>query len=367
MTTITTYQRNLRGREITSTPYVSVLVLDKPTTISTASNTITITGGTVEVGGFVFSMTTGGNNTAPLNLATLGLPNADYVVELVARYQEPLDKSSAEALGLRYYVENKGEEGLLKPFVSTTKTAALNALGGYDNLYEKVAGGIATPQEVEIFADYTSELQKLQTPNTAIRPLAPIGYDFVLTQTAARFSPTEENSLYGVSETRFKQLRATIPFFKPVAKVMTEAQAVARYTTPGYDFLIESAASYATLSDANNALNGTPIVPTDGEYDFTGAAFVRVYEYFYSAREALGQKGFEPIIVKTYTKSHSLVLGRTQSIYLDSRGDLSLEFSAGEQYPLTRESQRTAIGVVSMTNNAVTAFTNLVYPSPVER
>lgn len=294
--------------------YTLSFVKSKPTA-SVATSILTLTGGVIEMEGKDYSL------ASTLNVASLGTlvsPGQTFVVAAVAKYDEPASQSAAEAAGINYYVQRnlENDESYARPFIPAAIKAAVDAAGGVVQLTDRIYKGAGSPQDITLYNQYSEAVERLRDPRYAIFPLAVTGFEFVLAQVVPQSNTPKANALLGKSLADFNLLRAQLGLVYQERKVMTAAEAAARYA--GQLHLVVNANSYASTNDALS--NTSPTAIAGPTYDFAGidpgTTAVAVTEWTYPSNLPIGQQGSEDKVIRFLTKENSSLLGRINPIYL---------------------------------------------------
>lgn len=315
--------------------YNQASVVEKPTA-AIAGTTITFTGGLIEVEGKNYNFST--FDFAPY--AALLKP-ATYVLSAVPSFFEPADQAAAIAAGVNYTVSQTGlKESVLNYFLNPLAETQINALGGILSVEERVQSGTATDADFRAFSFFSSERDKLADPRYTGQRLPIVGIKYVLTEVTPQDNSPKTNALANFSFNDFAKFRATQGDIPAELKVLTTAQAVTAYETPGKTFLAKRIFGYTSLSNANANIGGvevgtysidtglllpTPFTnPTDIVLGtaIVGLTHFVVYEFFYPSYIEPGNEGTKdrPLTVLSIRDASSL--GRINPIYLDNPFDI---------------------------------------------
>lgn len=306
-------------KPIYDTLYVLGGVTTAPTATVQASpneDTINFTGGTIEFDGIPISL-----NGLSLDFGALGSLVAQgqrFVISAVPSYLEPADKTAAVAAGVNYFVNYDANlEAYAEVFISPTVEAAAAALGGIDNVRNRVFKGSASAADIAAFNNYEEERAKITSRPYAPYPLVPSGVRLVLKEVIPQTNAASQNLLENITSIAFRELSAQVPEFPAVRKVFTKADAVARYNTAGKSFLIKpgTAFHYANVGNANAGTAGTAVADINNINAASGT-HISVFEYYMPSTTASAQTGSEPAIERVLTRSDSALLGRINPIYL---------------------------------------------------
>ena len=149
-------------KPIYDTLYVLGGVTTTPTAAVQASpneDTINFTGGTIEFDGIPISL-----NGLSLDFGALGSLVAEgqrFVISAVPSYLEPADKTAAVTAGVNYFVNYDANlEAYAEVFISPAAEAAVAALGGIDNVRNRVFKGSASAADIVAFNNYEEERAK---------------------------------------------------------------------------------------------------------------------------------------------------------------------------------------------------------------
>jgi hypothetical protein len=310
--------------------YTLSFVKSKPTA-SVATSILTLAGGVIEIEGKDYSL------ASTLDVSTLGTlvsPGQTFVVAAVAKYDEPASQAAAETAGLNYYIQRnlEGDESYARPFIPAAIKAAVDAAGGVTQLTDRIYKGAGSNADITLYNQYSEAVGRLRDPRYAIFPLAVTGFEFVLAQVVPQSNAPKSNALLGKSLADFNLLRSQLGLVYQERKVMTAAEAAARYT--GQLHLIVNANRYSSTSDA--LTDTTPTAIAGPAYDFAaitpGTTAVAVTEYSYPSNLPIGQQGSEDKVIKFLTKENSTVLGRINPIYMYNE-PISIRFA---QKPASR-------------------------------
>lgn len=298
--------------------YVTTLVTDKGTA-AFVGDTITFTNLEIELDGERFKATKALDlgNVAPLLKA-----NTEYTICAVAAYDEPASQAAAEAAGLEYYVEqNSKGEAVAYRFFPSDVLAQLNAAGGIDQVKQNKFFN-PSPADNAAYTAYYETLERLQDPKFGIKALLPTGYEFVLREVKYVDNTASNNVLPGKTKQEFTTLRSQIGEMMTQRRILTGAQMTSQFGSALW--LIKTAKSYASLSDAQLDVSGTDVIAAIRAADAAGTVYTFsashyvIHEYILPGTTDIGQtdKGYIP--VKTIDRQSSSFLGRMNPIYLDN-------------------------------------------------
>lgn len=300
--------------------------------------------GNVELDGVVFPLT-------PFDATTLDavLVDGDYCLSVVPQYDEPADRTTAEAGGFNYFVDyaTPGGEAIVHYFIPAALEADVAAAGGHLNLAKARAMGSATPAEIQLLNRYEDQLERLSDPRYTGHLLEPVGVEYVATRIFPQDNRSKKDALVGLTNQQIELFLATQGYVAANRVVDTAgAQSTA------YDTIlakVKRAYAYGSLLDAEADVNGVEIrldyangdilaagtaVDLDGVI-IPGASIthIAVFEYFQPTYMSRGHEGQQPGIFDLYEKGDSLVLGRINPIYMARDFEVA-RVSAGRGKPL---------------------------------
>ncbi|NBV99989.1 MAG: hypothetical protein EBR67_10910, partial [Proteobacteria bacterium] len=274
--------------------YVTSLVTDKGTS-STTSDSLTFTNLEIELDGEKFKSTKTVNFTA---LSSLLEVSKQYAVFAVPAYTEPNSQSSAEAVGLDYYVsQNSKGEAIAYRFFPSNVLAQINAAGGIAKVKQSRFFN-PTPADIVTYDTYYEQVERLQDPKFVIKALIPSGYDIVLGELKYVDNTASSNVLPTKTRSEFRTIKSQLGEVNSVRKILTGAEATTQFSNSLW--LIKTAKSYSSLSDAQLDNNGTDvsaaIIAADAastSYTFSASHYV-IQEYILAGTTDIGQtfKGY---------------------------------------------------------------------------
>lgn len=337
MSLLNTSQLTPGGRNFNKDyPYIVGNVKDKPTVAVDGSVTtqLNFTGGTIEFDDLQFSLD---SLTFDLDdLGSLVSAGQKFILAAVPGYEEPSSQAAAESAGVPYYVTTAPSgDSVLHQYIDSAIQAQVDAAGGIAEIQKLVLSGVADQSVVSLYNAYKQEEQKNLDPRTSVGVLRPSKVEFVLIQVVDQKNYSDDNYLLELSQNEFLYLRATTPAIKKV-KILSGADAISRYA--GSEFVIYGGQKYASEADAINNVNGTDLTLTSGVAAtiFSGAAFVRVVEYYVASNTEISKQGDKPKVVRFLTKRDSSFLGRSLPILLANE-PYSLVHGRTRYSPLTRD------------------------------
>jgi len=333
-------------------PYIVGNVKTKPTVAVDGVTTtqLNFTGGTIEFDDLQFAF------PGSFDLADAGsllVDGAKYIVAAVPGYEEPVSQAAAEAAGVDYYVTTGANgESILHYYIPAAIQTQVDAAGGVAALQRLVLSGNATQAQVSLYNSYKQAEQKNLDPRTSVGVLKPSKVEFALMQIMDQQNYSDDNYFLQLDALTFAEERSRQPGLTKV-KVLSGANAITRYA--GAEFVIKSANSYTSEVNAINNINGTPLNLSSGVAStiFSGAAFVRVIEYYVSSTTEISKQGNKPRVVKFLTKKEAGLLGRTHPILLANE-PYSLAFGRSHYSPLTRDPAFCALVEVTLSGGVVT-------------
>lgn len=356
MSLLNTNQLTPGGRNFNKDyPYIIGNVKDKPSVAvdGVTTSQLNFTGGEIQFDDLPFSL-----DGLTFDMADLGSLVADdqkFILAAVPGYEEPISQAAAEAADVPYYVTTTGQgETLLHQYIPSAIQAQIDAAGGIKEVQKLVLGGLADQSLVSLYNSYKQAEQRNIDPRQSVGVLKPSKVEFVLIQIREQKNYSDDNYFLELTKNEFLELRAKTPAIKEF-KVLSGADAISRYA--GSEFVIYSGKSYATEADAINDVSGTPLDLSSGVAAtvFSGAAFVRVVEYYVSSNTEISRQGDKPKVIRYLTKRDSSFLGRTQPILLANE-PYSLVHGRTHYSPLTRDPAFCALVEVDFTGgNAVIA------------
>lgn len=317
---------------INSKPYVISGVKDKPTVTVTdtdaAVSKFALSGGTIELDGKDFSL-----NGLELNFGTTaGIATAvklgtRYLVCAVPTYVEPASKVDAETAGVNYYISKSEQlETVAHFFVPASIEQAVLAEGGYQTLSNVVLKGAPTAAQINLFNQYSLELEKVTDPRFVGQLLRPSGVKFVLVETVDQSNASSPDKLEELNEIEYNDLKSKVNLYYQ-RKVYSQVDAIARFETGGRlyrvgrDSVNYKIKRYASEADANADVNpeATTFAVT-GTTPFTTGSdntdYFAVFESYYPSFMPLGLQGNQPKVLNILTENDSAYLGRIDPIYM---------------------------------------------------
>jgi hypothetical protein len=317
---------------INSKPYVISGVKEKPTVTVTdtdaAVSKFALAGGVIELDGRDFSL-----NGLELNfgttagIATTVKLGARYLVCAVPTYVEPLDKAAAESAGVNYYVSKSEQlETIAHFFVPSAIEQAVLAQGGYQVLSNLVLKGSPTSAQINLFNQYSLELEKVTDPRFVGQLLRPSGVKFVLAETVDQSNASSADKLEELNEAEYNDLKSKVNLYSQ-RKVYTRAAAITRFETGGRLYRLDRDSvnykikRYSNQADAEADVSPEATVfPVTGATPFTTGAdstdFFAVFETYYPSFMPLGLQGNQPKVLNILTENDSSYLGRIDPIYM---------------------------------------------------
>lgn len=328
--------------------YTTSLVRTIPS-YSITGTTVNFVDGVLEIEGILYGFAGKSLNFA--NLGTLIRNGFHYIIAAVPSYNEPADKTAAEAAGLNYFIRTSSRnEAIATPFIPTALQGRVDQAGGWDEIQFKVTRGIATAAEIAVFNEYGEAIKKLSDPRYAVFPLKPINFQFILVEAKPQSNFSSSNVFLNKDANYFKQAYSQLGEIYTETRVEAVAAADTFYT--GRYHLVAEAYRYTTLANAQNRVGGVLIdtkSPSFTTFAATGGAFIVSKTYSYPSRTALGMEGDEPDVSRVLAKENSSFLGRINPIYLDNPQP-RLGVTENSNYsPLTRYADPAALITVSAT------------------
>lgn len=311
-------QKAGRTKGVTKT-YVTTLVTDKGTA-SYTGDTVTFTNLEVELDGERFKAT---KSLDLGNVASLLQTGKQYAIFAVASYTEPASQSAAESAGLDYYVaQNSKGEAIAYRFFPSDVLAQINAAGGINKI-KQARYFNPTSADIANYDAYYQQIERLQDPKFAIKALLPTGYDFVVGELQYVDNTASSNVLPGKTRSEFRTLKSQLGEINTVRKILTGAEATSQYGSALW--LIKTAKSYSSLSNAQLDSNGTDVSAAIIAADVAGTAYTFsashyvIQEYILPGTTDIGQtfKGY--IVTKWLDRQVSSFLGRMNPIFLDNQ------------------------------------------------
>lgn len=301
--------------------------------------------GAVEFDGVVFNFADAPTGLFDITTFESSLADGDYIVHVVPKYDEPADRTAAEAAGLNYFVDTASPlgESLVHYFLPAALEAEMAAAGGYTNVSKSVWMGSATPAEIQLFNRYSDQLERLSDPRYTGHLLEPVGIDYVLQYVYAQDNRSKKDALVGLTNAQIELFKATQGYIAANRIVDTVANQGA-----AYDAIlakIKRAFAYSSLGDANADVNATEVrldyengdtlttpVDLDGNA-IAGATHIAVFELFQPTYMSRGHEGREYGIFDLYEKGDSGIFGRINPLYMARDFEVA-RVSAGRGRPL---------------------------------
>jgi hypothetical protein len=324
-------------------PYVLAGITKTPTA-TLAGTTVTFTGGVIEFDGFSYPL--GGS----LNFATIPtalLKNgACYNIYAVPRYLEPPTRAAAEAAGVNYYTYTSNGDTYADFFLPSVVEATITAAGGVNELWERIANGVATDAERAAYDAYTVALQDNNNPALVGNALPIVGVDFVIAESVDQDNRPQRDALSGLTGPEIKVLMATQTNSTAVLRPNTvPITAPGTFAGPVPLEKVKTLVLYPTAADATAMTNGYTVTYPSAEslreaYEFATrpitpaeppnicedcddviglgwtAVFARYWEYLIPTNLQRGQWGNQDKIITWYTKDQVQTLGRVNPIYM---------------------------------------------------
>lgn len=317
---------------INSKPYVISGVKEKPTVTvtdtSAATSKFALSGGVIELDGRDFSL-----NGLELNFGTTsGIATSikvgtRYLVCAVPTYVEPVSKSAATAAGVNYYVSKSEQlETVAHFFIPSSIEQAVLAEGGYQALSHEILKGSPTAAQVNLFNQYSLELEKVTDPRFVGQLLRPSGVKFVLVETLDQNNASSADKLEELNEQEYNDLKSKVNLYYQ-RKVYSQAAAIARFETEGRLYRVgRDSVNYKIKRYASEANAIADVSPTATTFAVTGATpfttgsaggdFFAIFESYYPSFMPLGLQGNQPKIINILTENDSAFLGRIDPIYM---------------------------------------------------
>ena len=308
--------------------------------------------GDIELDGVVFAL--GQFDSNALNTV---LVDGEYILAAVPAYDEPVDRTAAEAASLNYYVgQNALGESTVSYFLPSAIEASVAAAGGHNNLAKARAMGSATPLEIQLLNEYEDQLARLSDPRYTGQLLEPVGVKYVCKRIFAQDNRSKVDALVGYDNQQIELFLATQGYVAADRKVDTVANQSTAYDT--ILAKIKRAFIYANVNDANADVNGTELrldyangdtlgSPVDLDGAAAAGSHIAVFEYFQPTYMSRGHEGTKYGIFDLYEVGDSAELGRINPLYMARDFEVA-RVSAGRGMPLP-------------------ALTKYAYPLPIAR
>lgn len=260
------------------------------------------------------------------------LPEGEYVVGAVPKYNEPKDRAEATSNGVNYYVTDTAlGESTVHYFLPAELESDVLKAGGQLTLAKKRNMGTATSGDIMLLNRYEDELEKISDPRYVGQLLEPVGVDYVLRQVYNQDNSSRKDALAEMTNQDLELFKATQGYIAAQRKVVAKADAVSNYETAEKQAKVKRAFSYDSEENAKNDVDGTEIlledyksrpevfsspVELDGQTAADGTYFA-VFELYQPTYMSRGHYGTQPGTVKLYTRDEAPdVLGRVNPIYL---------------------------------------------------
>ncbi len=304
--------------------------------------------GAVELDGVVFYFTDAPNDVIDLTTFEASMPDGEYILHVVPRYDEPADRATAEGLGLNYFVDQGTPlgESIVHYFLPAALEAEMSTAGGYTAISKAVYMGSATPGQINLFNRYSDQLERLSDPRYTGHLLEPVGLSYVLQHVFPQDNRSKTDALVGLSNVELQLFLATQGYVAANRVVDTLANAEALFETTSIQAKVKRAFGYASLADAEADVNGVEIKIKD--YDVRPTIFsspldlddnpitpthVAVFEYYQPTYMSRGHEGRESGILDLYTKDDATIFGRINPLYMARDFEVA-RVSAGRGKPL---------------------------------
>jgi hypothetical protein len=327
--------------------YVTSLVKERPTITAPTAGQVTFDGGIVEFDGRDWSLD---GLSIDFDLAApLLRSNTEYVIGAVPKYEEPIDKITAEGLGLNYYVSQDPttKEFYATYFIPSAVEAAVMVYGGWDALQKKAWTIGLSGAEKLAFDDYSEQLNRLSDPRFTGKLMSITGVEFMLAEvypqdnsssTDKTLSMTEGEFTYFLSSQGFvpsNRLTTSFTITDPVAGAgtfFTAATGGGLPVPPSQKmYRLSSISLYKDAVSATANVNPFPVPgstlndliqafdfvtePTPDGLGWT-TVYAVVYEHYMPSYMALGHTGYEDGVVRYITKEQIRAYGRVNPVYL---------------------------------------------------
>lgn len=327
--------------------YVTSLVKERPTITAPAGGQVTMTGGIVEFDGRDWSLD---GLSIDFDLAApLLKSNTEYVIAAVPKYEEPIDKATAEAAGLNYYItqDPTTKEFYASYFMPSAVEASVLPYGGWDALQKKAFTVGISGAEKLAFDQFSEELSKLSDPRFTGKLMNIKGVEFILAEVYPQDNSgvpdrtlvmDEGEFTYFLSSQGFvpsNRLTTQYTITDPVAGTgtfFTAATGGGLPVPPSQKmYRLSSIHLYKDAPSAAANINPFPLGGTTANdlieaYDFVTApspdglgwttVYAVAYEYYMPSFMGLGHVGYEDGVVRFITKEQVRAYGRVNPIYL---------------------------------------------------
>ena len=327
--------------------YVDAEYIGVPVVGTNTDTTIELVGG-IEFDGVVFDFADAPTAQLDLTAFEASMPDGEYIVHVVPRYDEPVDRAAAEAAGLNYFVDTTSPlgESIVHYFLPSALEAEMAAAGGYTAISKAVYMGSATAAQINLFNRYSDQLERLSDPRYTGHLLEPVGIHYVLQRVFDQDNRSKKDALVGLDNTQIELFLATQGYVAADRVVDTAANIVAAYETPVIQAKVKRAFGYASLGDAQADINATEIKikdyatrldifsnPLDLDDNAIAPTHIAVFEYFQPTYMSRGHEGREYGIFDLYHIDDSLDLGRINPLYMARDFEVA-RVSAGRGKPL---------------------------------
>lgn len=323
-------------------PYVLAGVTSRPTA-TLAGSAVTFTNGVIEFDGYSYPLAGAFNfNTIPTAMLKDG---ACYNIYAVPKYAEYPTRVAAELAGANYYTYTQGGDTYADFFFPSAVEAMINAAGGINELWDRIANNVATPAERAAYDQYTIALQDMQDPQLVGNPLPIIGVDFIVAEVADQSNKPQRDALADMTGPEIGALMASQGLTSATLSPTTLTIAAPGTFTGVPIQKIKTLVLYPTAGDATAMTNGyvvnypsaeslreayayvtRPLVPatppTECEDcdDIVGlgwtTVFGRYWEYYITTNLPPGQWGTKDKVINFITKDQVATLGRVNPIYM---------------------------------------------------
>lgn len=262
---------------------------------------------------------------------TGSLPDGDYIVGAVPRYETPADRAAATAADVNYYVSDSAlGESMVHYFLPAQLETEVLQAGGHLDLAKKRNMGTATRGELLLLNRYEDELEKISDPRYVGQLLEPVGVDYVMRRVYEQNNASQRDALAVMTNQEIELFKATQGYIAAKREVLTVAEATSKYETDPKQAKVKRAYVYSSEANANNDVNGIEVLIEDyrnrpgifssplgldsGNVNGSHFAIFELYQPTYMSR---GHYGTQPGTYKLYTRNEfPAVLGRVNPIYL---------------------------------------------------